>query len=87
MITPTQAERLARALADEIGATAEPGTAGLLLELVRHPGAQGHRSILLGHETGWLELVWRALEVAELADEELTDEVTEAGASGSKGDA
>lgn len=70
MIDREQAQRLARALADEIGATAEPVTAGLLHELVRRPGAQAHRSILLAHETGWHDLVWRALEVAELADEQ-----------------
>jgi hypothetical protein len=76
-MTRKEAAWLARALADEIGCTIEPGTAGLVEELVRRPGAQGHRSILLGHETGWLDLVWRALEVAELAD------VTEEAASGS----
>lgn len=69
MIDHGQARRLATALADEIGATTQGGTAGLIHELVRRPGAQAHRSILLGHETGWLELVWRALEVAELVDD------------------
>lgn len=69
VVNMAQASRLALALADEIGNTIRPGTAGLIEELVRRPGAQGHRSILLGHETGWLDLVWRALEVAELTDE------------------
>lgn len=73
--------RLARALAYEIGATIEAGTAGLLLELVRRPGAQSHRSILLEHETGWRDLVWRALQVAELAED--ADVVTGSSASGS----
>lgn len=72
VITVEEARRLARALADEIGCTAEPTTAGLLLELVRRPGAQGHRSILLGHETGWQDLVYRALEVTELVDERIS---------------
>lgn len=72
-MTRDQARRLAAALADEIGATAEAGTAGLLHELVRRPGVQAHRSILLGHETGWIDLVWRALEVAELVDESEED--------------
>jgi mannose/cellobiose epimerase-like protein (N-acyl-D-glucosamine 2-epimerase family) len=72
MISFAEASRLANALAEEIGHTIPPGTAGLVEELVRRPGVQGHRSILLGHETGWIDLVWRALEVAELAD--LTEE-------------
>lgn len=69
VISPIESERLARALADEIAVTIDTGTAGLLAELVRCPGTLGNRSILLGHESGWLELVWRALEVAELAEE------------------
>jgi hypothetical protein len=69
VISLEDARRLAHALADEIGTTAEPGTAGLIEELVRRPGAQSHRSILLGHESGWLDLVWRACEIAEVASE------------------
>jgi hypothetical protein len=75
VISPAEAARLARAMADEIASTIEPGTAGLVEELVRRPRTQAHRSILLGHETGWIDLVWRALEVAELADD--NDDVAE----------
>lgn len=64
MISPLQSERLARALADEIAATVEPVTARLIEDLLHNPGT----GILLGHESGWLDLVWRSLEIAELAD-------------------
>jgi hypothetical protein len=59
MIAPECVDAFSRALADEIG-DADPVVASLLLELVRRPGAQAHRSILLGNSRQWRELVQRA---------------------------
>lgn len=69
-MTPEQSRRLAHALADEIAYTLDDVTAYLLRKLAERPRSESRpdAGMLLGLESGWLGLVWRALEVAELAD-------------------
>ncbi len=74
MITHEEAQILARTLADEIALTIEQRTAELVEDLVRRPGAQSHRAVMLGRETGWRDLVWRAVESADLVSEDYAQE-------------
>jgi hypothetical protein len=69
MLSRGEVNRLADALAAEIATTTEPLTASLVAELVRRPGTQGHRSAVLGHDVGWRELVWRAVDGCTLIDD------------------
>lgn len=69
MLSRGEVNRLADALAAEIATTIEPLTASLVVELVRRPGAQGHRSAVLGHEVGWRELVRRAADGCALIED------------------
>lgn len=79
MISAVGIAQLSRALADEIG-NADPVVAGLLLELVRRPGAQAHRSILLGNTREWRAVVQAAIDAVEAAE---LEPVTNARAGGS----
>lgn len=75
-MTREEAERLALALLEEVVHTADPGLRVALIALVADelaaggapPAAAAGFARTVGRDHAWRELVWRALEVAGLAD-------------------
>jgi hypothetical protein len=68
MVDRAASERLARALADELAHTAEQSVLDHIRALRRNEPWGSYNAAALAASDEWRELVWRALEVAELTE-------------------